>query len=130
MLKKRRQVAQIGNTDNSILEEISKKLHNAKKDWEDLKNKGKEYRENELLDFSLIEINNDTEKEKKLRKKILQRIKKEQYRNHAFKYLTKHISKGVNRSLKRVYIANDKGEITKTYLKKEEIEEELIKYNK
>ena len=28
--------------------------------------------------------------------------KKEQYRNHAFKYLTKHINKGVNRLLKRV----------------------------
>ena len=81
------------------------------------------------MDFSSIEVNNNIEKEKKLQKQILQRIKKERYRNHIFKFLIKYISRGVNGSLKRVYAGNKEGEITKTYLKKEEIEDELIKYN-
>ena len=107
------------------MDQVNENINKAQQEQEELKVKGKEFRENNLIDFSSIEVNNNTEKEKKLQKQILQRIKKERYRNHTFKFLTKHISRGVNRLLKRVHVVNKEGEITKTYLKKEEIEDTI-----
>ena len=49
------------------IEKINDNINKAQQDWEELKVKGKEFRENNLLEFSLIE-NNDIEKEKKLQK--------------------------------------------------------------
>ena len=88
------------------------------------------YREEEILDFNNIELNNNNKKERKLRKKVINRIQKEKRRNRAFSYLIKYIGRGANNSLKRLYQMNKKDEITKTYLKREEIEEELISYKK
>ena len=89
----------------------------------DLKEKGKEYREKELLDYNDIEIGNSTEKEKQLRKRIIQRIKKERYRLYAFKFLTKHVGRGVNGSLKRLHLSDEEGKIVQTFTNQEEIEQ-------
>ena len=40
------------------------------------------------------------------------------------------MGRGINRLLKRVHQVNNKGEIIKTYTKKEEIKEKLIEYNR
>ena len=77
----------------------------------DLKEKERECREKELLDHNNIEIGNSTEKEKQLRKRIIQRIKKERYRLHAFKFLLKHIEREVNRLLKRLHLLDEEGKI-------------------
>ena len=42
----------------------------------------------------------------------------------------KHIRKGINVQLKRLCETNEQGQIIKTCLKKEEIEEQLIEFNK
>ena len=42
----------------------------------------------------------------------------------------KYVGRGANGSLKRLHQINEKNEIIKIYLKKEEIEEQLMSYNK
>ena len=85
-------------------------------EWQDIKIKRKEYHENELLYYNKKEVSNTMGKEKQIRKKTLQRIKKERYRLHAFHFLTKHMKRGVNGSLKRLYEKDQEGNVFKTHL--------------
>ena len=112
------------------IQQINNNIKQAEEDWTELKAKGKEYREKEFLDYNEIEIGNTAEKEKQLRKRIIQRIKKECYRLYAFQFLTKYVGRGVNGLLKRVHLVDDEGRIVKTYTKREEIEEHLINHNR
>ena len=83
-----------------------------------------------MLDYNEIKISNTTEKEKQLKKRIIQRINKDHYRLHTFQFLTKYIGRGVNGLLKWVHSMNNKGRIVKTHTKREEIEEQLINHNR
>ena len=76
-----------------------------------------------MLNYNEIEVDNSTKKEKQIRNRIIQRIKKEHYRLHAFQFLTKHVGRGVKGSLKWVHSVTDEGRIVKIYTKREEIEE-------
>ena len=82
-----------------------------------------------MLDYTESELANDTEKEKKTRKRVLVRIKKERDWLHQFKYLTKHIGKGGKESLRRLYKVDQERNIIKTDLNKEDIKSKLIQYN-
>ena len=55
-------------------------------------------------------------KEKILRKKLLEKIKKVQKRLHLFRYLTRNVRKGKYDSLKRLYKIDQNGKIINTYL--------------
>ena len=90
----------------------------------------KQIQENELLDFHHSKLNNDTLKEKKHRKQVLQRIIKPKQRNHSFQYMTKFLSKGIRGSLRKVHIINETNEIIKTLISRKEIEDEIINYNR
>ena len=46
------------------------------------------------------EIDEDSAVNRRKTKEVLRKIKKEQTRNHDFHYITKHVKKGVNYSLK------------------------------
>ena len=48
---------------------------------EELKQNGMKYREKDILDFNDIELSNDNKKERKLKKKVIDRIQKEKKRN-------------------------------------------------
>ena len=122
-LEKRREQAGIGCIEELTIEQIKRNTKEAEDEWQEIKIKGKEYHENELLDYNEIEVSNIMEKEKQIRKKILQRIKKERYRLHAFHFLTKHVKKGITGSLKRLHEEDNEGNINKTYNKREDIEE-------
>ena len=82
------------------------------------------------MNLSNIKITNNTEKERKLRKKILDRIKKQRKQEHTFRFLIKHVGRGINGLLKRVHSVDNNRNIVKTYTKKEEIEKNLIDYNR
>ena len=63
------------------------------------------------------------------KKEVLRKIKKEQTRNHDFHYMTKHVGKGVNGSLKFLHETDEGMIIIKTHTKRKNIEEEIIKDN-
>ena len=52
---------------------------------------GVEIWEKELLDYHKVEVGYQTLGDKALKKKIIERIKKEQQWNHTFRYLTRNI---------------------------------------
>ena len=70
-MEKRQKQAGIGVIEDISIQQINENIKQVEKDWIDLKEKGKEYREKELLDYNDIEIGNSTEKEKQLRKRII-----------------------------------------------------------
>jgi uncharacterized surface protein with fasciclin (FAS1) repeats len=89
---------------------------------------GKEIREREILDFHHYEIENEMEKDKKKRKKIINNIVKNQQRLHTFHYLTKHVGKGVKGYLKKLIVRDKQGN-KKTLLDCELIEKHIMEYN-
>jgi len=70
--------------------------------FKELIKKGADIREKELLEYHNAELPNSIEKEKKIQKKLMDKIKKEKKRNYAFRYLTKHVGKGERSSLRRI----------------------------
>jgi len=83
----------------------------------------------ELLDYHKVEVRDQTPKDKALKKKIIERIKKEQQQNHSFRYLTRNIIWVQNSSIKRFYIKDFEGKIVETYCDKESIEKKIIEFN-
>ena len=67
-----------------LIEQIRNKLQIAKTEWKEVIERGKEIWEAKLLDHHYTELNNETEKEKKKRKNIIQRILKLKSWNHSF----------------------------------------------
>ena len=66
-----------------------------KANWKELVEQGKEARETELLDYYYSKLNNDTKKEKKKRKNVMQRIMKVKMRNYSFQYIIRFFGKGI-----------------------------------
>ena len=85
----------------------------------------KKHREEYLLDHHHTNINEEGEEQVQNKKKIINSIQRKLQRNQSFRYVSKHIGKGVKGSLKRLYIVNENGEIVKTHIDKETIEEQI-----
>ena len=60
-------------------------MEQAQQSWDELIQKDQEIYEQELLDYYKVEVGNDSLREKAIKKKLLERIKKEKLRNHSFK---------------------------------------------
>ena len=109
---------------------IKIQLQQAQNSWKELIKKGNEIREQELLDHYEIEIGNEIIKEKALQKKIIECVKKQKMKNHQFQYLTKHVGRGPNHSLKRLHIKDKNSVITETFLDQTTIERKIIDHNR
>ena len=94
----------------------------AVKEWKEILTKGKDFREQDILDFHYSDINRSTMIEKKLKIQAIERIKQEKQRNHSFQYLTKHIGRGANSSLKRLHEVDETNNIINTYIDCQNIE--------
>ena len=82
------------------------------------------------MDFYPIDISNDTEDNKKRRKKAIATIKKTNYHQQTFDMLTKQVGKGNKQSLKRVKVINEANGVVNEFHDRKSIEEEIAKYNK
>ena len=108
--------------------EIVVKLKTSKDKFRELVEKGQEQREKELMEMHPNEIDEDSAANRRKKKEVLRKIKKEQTRNHEFHYMTKHVGKGVNGSLKILHEKDEGMRITKTHTKRKDIEEEIMKH--
>ena len=81
------------------------------------------------MNFNENNIEENTEIKWKIRKNIINRIKKEQQWNYSFHYLTKFVGKDMKGSLKRLHEVDKEGNIIETYLNREMIEKKLIQFN-
>ena len=61
------------------------------------------------MDHYDVELPNNTEKERKIRHKIMKRILKERRRNYLFQYLIQYVGKGPRSSLKLLKVINEEG---------------------
>jgi hypothetical protein len=111
------------------LEEAETGLQIARELWIEIIERGKEFREKELLDYHPVEVNEEGEKATKKKKKIMAGIRRKLRRDHTFHYLSRHVGKGIRNGIKRLHIKNDSGEITETLIRREEIEQAIIKHN-
>ena len=109
---------------------IEQQLEAAKELWKEVKEKGKRYREQEMLDSYQKEVTEEQILDEFQKKKILRKILKNQQRKYAFRYISKHIGRGVNKNLTRVHEVNSEHKIVKTYIGKVDIEDAIMKYNK
>ena len=107
---KRKQSAQIDEIDDEFSAEQAKdRLKIEENNWKNLIEFGKEIREKELLDYHPCELENELQKDKKKRKKIINNIIKNQNRLHTLHYLTRHAGKGMNGCLKKLIITDENG---------------------
>ena len=104
-------------------------LKKSKDKFRELVEKGQEQREKELMEMHPNEIDDESASSRRKKKEVLRKIKKEQTRNHDFHYMTKHVGKGVNGSLKILHEKDEDMRIIKTHTKRKNIEEETIKHN-
>ena len=79
--------------------------------FKELIKKRAEIREKELLEYHNAELPNSIEKEKKIQKKLMDRIKKEKRENFNFQYMIKHIGKDKRGSLRRIQVKDSDGSI-------------------
>ena len=84
--------------------------------WEQVKKKGVELREKELLDYHLIEVSEEEKKNHKKKKKIMSRIKEALQQIHIFQYLTRYVGKWQRDTINRLHKVNDKEQIIETYI--------------
>ena len=84
-------------------------------------------RERELMWMHQIDMNDDTEANKKKKKDAIRKTHKEKSQNHHFHCITKHVGRCSNRSLKMLHENDAHGKIIK--LAKKSIEEEIINHN-
>ena len=86
--------------------------------------------EKEILNYHPNELENNTEKEKNLRKQVIQRILKDRKLVHASQCMMKYIGKRYRRSLYRLHVKNEENRIIEKYISREEIEQVLIECNR
>jgi len=129
-LNKLEELYAINNNEGEGREYCNLKLNDAKEKWSQMKEKGKEYREQELLDLYPNELMEDQSNDEHQRKVILRKMIKEQQRKYAFKYITKHIGKGSRKSLIRLHEMDQNQQIIRTHIEKEAIEQAIIDQNK
>ena len=72
---------------------IEQQLEAAKELWKEVKEKGKRYREQEMLDSYQKEVTEEQILDEFQKKKILRKILKNQQRKYAFRYISKHIGR-------------------------------------
>ena len=82
-----------------------------------------------MLDLYLSLIVGKDEAAEKQRKKAIKVIKKEQYRQYTFNYLTASVRKGIKSSLKRIQKKDEKGNVIGEYYQRDDIEREILQYN-
>jgi len=104
--EKRKERADI-TEEVSNVEEAEEMLKCAKELYTELIQKGKEFREKELLDYHHVELIEEGEKLVKKKKKIIAGIRKKLRRNHTFHYLSRHVGKGIRDNIKRLQVEND-----------------------
>ena len=95
----------------TIIEEVETEQIKAQKEQKEILTKGQELWDKDIIDFYHSKLQNNTEAEKKRRKKIIQKIKCKKQRNHSFWYLTKHIGQGANTVLKRLHEVDQQNKI-------------------
>jgi len=82
------------------------------------------------MDFHHSDVGNETEKDRKKCKKVIQRIIKAKKCNYQFQYMIKYLGKGVKGAFRKLHITNEDKQIVKTINKREDIEEAIIIYNR
>ena len=85
-MEKRKEIARIYIIKNMIIEQVKENYENSCQKWNEMIEKGKEYREKKIQDYHHCELLNEILKQQK-KKRIINSIKKNQYRMHAFNYL-------------------------------------------
>ena len=129
IMSKRQVEANLEGIEYQSIEEAKEALLIAKHKWDLVKEKGKEMREAELLDYHSTEINDEDKNYKKKKKKIIKGIKKALQRNHEFRYLSRYAGKGKRECVKRIHECNNEEVITKSYIDRQSIESKIIEYN-
>ena len=81
------------------------------------------------MDYHKCKIGNNSAKEKLLRKKLIEQIKKEKQRLHSFKYLTRNVGKGKHKSLKRLHVIDKDKKIIETHLDRSTIKKKILEHN-
>ena len=117
--EKRKSEAGIELMESQDLNEVQNELEIAKNQWIDIVNRGKEFREKELLDYHHTELNNEDEDHLKMKKKIVSGIKKKLQKTHTFHYITRHIGKGEREGIKRLHTVDDNNKIIKSCINRE-----------
>ena len=130
MIDKLKELHDIRINEEEGREYFTHQLKAAKDNWNKVKEKEREYREKEMLDLYHKEATEEQILDEHQKKKILRKIWKNQQRKYAFRYMTKHIGRGVNKNLMRIHEVNAEQKITKTHIGKGEIEEAIMKHNK
>ena len=92
--------------------------------------RGHKFWEKEILDYCKNKILEDTDKNKKKRKEIIQRLLKARRRDHSFQYLTRHAGKRPREDLKILHKKDHENYIVEIYKTRNEIEGAIIEYNK
>ena len=117
--------------DNTMtIAQAKTQLQNAKEKWEQFKSNEMACREEELLDrYDRIIKEGDTPEIEEKRQKAIKTVKEKMQRNDTFSYLTRTLGKPKN-SLKKLRIHNESKSRMNTSYEREEIEKELIQFNR
>ena len=128
LMEKRRNEADVIDNCEEVTE-VEEMIKKAQEEWDEIVHKGKEIRENELLDYHHSEVICETEDQRKTKKKILSGIKKNMNKMHSFHYLSRHVGKDEREGIKRIHEVDDNNRIISTHVDRESIENKLIEYN-
>ena len=120
----------INHEEGLSLTEKTEQLRKAKEEWEEMKVKGMEHRENDLLDLHPNELTPEFLDNDQKKKAALRSIIKNRQRKSAFKCMTKHIGRGRKRGLIKVHEVNENNQIVKTHIGEEEIEKTIMNHNR
>ena len=128
LMEKRKKEAQVVEEIEDIYK-IKERIEIAKEQWDDIIKKGKQIRENELLDYHYSEVSCENDDQRKTKEKILSGIKKSMNKMHSFHYISRHVGKGEREGIKRIHEVDENNKIINTYVDQESIEDRIIKYN-
>ena len=93
----------MNNNEDVTIENVVERLRIAKNEWEEMKTKGKEFREQDLLDLCPNELAADFLSNEQLKKRAIRNILKNRQHKLASRHMTKHISQGRKRGLIKVH---------------------------
>ena len=127
-LKEKRKVRAGIIDEVSTIQEAKNMLEIAKELWSEMIQKGREFREQELLDYHPVELIDEGEKLAKKKKKVIAGIRRKLKRDHTFHYLSRHVGKGVKDNIKRLQVVND-DDSKITLIQREEIESRIQIHN-
>ena len=84
-------IYEINHDEEMTLETAIEQLNVAKKEWEEMKKKGNEFREKDLLDSHPNELTAEFLSNEHLKKKAIRNMLKNRQRKSAIRHMTKHI---------------------------------------